>query len=90
MSSMSRFILLLIISCTPLLAGAVSLATGPQVDVSAPGSPVPNSAACAEGQNWYLQRQSEVEPHVAVNPLDPLNMIASYHQVTLGEQQCLY
>ena len=52
----------------------------PYPDGGDPADPVAVSACNGSPQSGRVYRNSETEPYLAVNPTDPDNMIAGWHQ----------
>ncbi|HEX6254487.1 MAG TPA: sialidase family protein [Euzebyales bacterium] len=64
------------------VAGAADPISGlsPYPDGGEPTDPQAVTACNGAPQTGVLYRNSETEPYIAVNPTDPLNMIAAWHQ----------
>ena len=54
--------------------------SSPNPDGGDPNDPITVTACNGASQLGVLYRNSESEPHLAVNPTNPLNMIAGWHQ----------
>ena len=62
-------------------AGTVPISgLSPNPDGGDPSDPLAVTACNGGPQHGVVYRNSEAEPHIAVNPTDPLNMIAGWHQ----------
>jgi hypothetical protein len=76
---------LLVLAVVTLPAHAALLSTtisgvSPYPDGGDPNDPLAVTACNGAPQTGVLYRNSETEPHLAVNPTDPDNMIAAWHQ----------
>jgi hypothetical protein len=79
---------LLIVAALVVVSASVAAAVAPQPisglspypDGGDPTDPVAVTECNGEPQTGVLYRNSETEPYLAVNPTDPDNMIAAWHQ----------
>jgi hypothetical protein len=79
---------IVVVSAVLLLSGALASAAvsveisgaSPYPDGGDPTDPLAVTECNGEPQTGVLYRNSETEPHLAVNPTNPLNMIAGWHQ----------
>jgi hypothetical protein len=73
---------LAVVSASVAAAGGAEPISGlsPYPDGGDPTDPVAVTQCNGEPQNGVLYRNSETEPYLAVNPTDPDNMIAAWHQ----------
>lgn len=75
-----------LLACLAALPAAAAAGTtpisgaSPYPDGGDPGDPVAVTACNARPQVGLLYRNSESEPHLAVNPTDPSNLVAAWHQ----------
>lgn len=77
------FLAALLALALPVAAGATTVpisGTSPYPDGGDPNDPAAVTACNARPQLGNLYRNSESEPHLAVNPTDPDNLVAAWHQ----------
>jgi len=69
----------------PAIASTTPISgVSPYPDGGDPNDPVAVTACNARPQIGHLYRNSESEPHLAVNPTDPDNLVAAWHQDRWG------